>query len=115
MKPQIYKIVLVAFFGFLFSVANISVAHALSLDEAKKSGAVGEKLDGYLGAVSAPSAEVSKLVADINAQRRQKYEEISKKNGTPAAAVEKLAATQAIEKTAPGNYVEAAPGKWVKK
>ena len=87
----------------------------LSLDIAKNSGLVGEKLDGYLGIVTSSSPELSVLVEDVNAKRRAKYLEISKENGTALSAVEKLAASQAIEKTLSGNYIESAPGSWKKK
>ncbi len=87
---------------------------ALSLDEAKASGVVGEKLNGYLGVVSSnPQGE--KLVSEINAQRRAKYEEIANKNGTARDVVESLAAKKAIEKTLPGQWIEVSPGKWKKK
>ncbi|MBX7138626.1 MAG: YdbL family protein [Oligoflexia bacterium] len=92
-----------------------SSAFAISLDDAKKQGLVGELRSGYLGAVSAASPEVSTLLSSINAQRKARYEEIAKKNGTSLSAVETLAAKKAIEETAPGNYVQSAAGSWSKK
>ena len=102
----------------LFSLAIIDSAFAgsLTLDAAKSQGLVGEKQNGYLGAISAtPSADVRQLIADINDKRRERYLSISKSNGTALAVVEKLAAQQAIAKTDAGNYVEVTPGKWNKK
>ena len=46
-------------------------AFALSLNEAKAEGLVGEKIDGFVGIVVAdPSAEVRELVEQVNRQRR---------------------------------------------
>lgn len=89
-------------------------AFALSLDEAKSKGFVGERSDGYLGVVS-DSAEVTALVKDINNQRRAAYEQMAKGNGTSRQAVEALAAQKAYEKTAPGHFVQGANGAWLKK
>lgn len=101
-------------FAFVFAMGVTALAHALSLDQAKGSGLVGEKPDGYLGVVQA-SPEVEKLVQDINRQRAEKYKQIAAKNGTALAAVETLAGKKAIEITPPGQYVQAASGEWVRK
>ncbi len=89
-------------------------AFALSLDEAKANGAVGEKANGYLGAVNSSTADVQALIADVNQKRRQAYEEIAKRNRTNLQAVEALAGAKAVENTKPGNFVEGSGG-WVKK
>lgn len=92
------------------------VASALSLDEAKAKHLVGETISGYLEAVSTkPSAEVAALVADINSQRKAKYQEIATRNGTGLAAVEALAAKKAIEKTPAGEMIKLPSGEWLKK
>ena len=87
---------------------------ALDLQGAKAQGLVGEQLNGYLGAVK-PSAAVNALVADINGKRKAMYQGIAKRNGTSIAAVEKLAGKKAIEKTAPGQYIQTPSGSWQKK
>lgn len=87
---------------------------ALSLDEAKAKGLVGEETSGYLGAVET-SAEVSELVADINSKRRQKYQEIASKNGTSLSSVEILAGKKAIENTPSGQFVKLPGATWSKK
>lgn len=91
-------------------------ALALTLDEAKAQGLVGERADGYVGVVdpSAP-AEVRRLVEDVNAKRREAYEQIAKKNGVPVDAVAALAGAKLIEKTPPGQYVMGADGRWRRK
>lgn len=89
-------------------------AWALSLDEAKAKGQVGEKASGYLGAVTGGNADVQALVSDINQKRKQAYEEIAKRNGTSLNSVETLAGEKAIQNTKSGNMVEG-PGGWIKK
>lgn len=89
-------------------------AMALSLDEAKAKGLVGERTNGYLGAVSPSQTEAQVLVEDVNQKRRQAYEEIAKRNRTNVHAVETLAGEKAIQNTKPGNFIEG-PGGWVKK
>ena len=89
---------------------------AVGLDQAKSQGLVGEQPNGYLGIVPASvSAEVKALVADINAKRRARYQEIAKRNGTSLEVVEALAGKTAIEKTPAGQYVRTPSGQWVKK
>ncbi len=91
-----------------------SSAWALTLDEAKAKGFVGEKTSGYLGAVTALNDETRALMDDVNQKRRQAYEEIAKRNRTVLRTVETLAGEKAIQNTKPGNFVES-PGGWVKK
>jgi len=89
---------------------------ALTLEEAKTQGLVGEQPNGYLGIVQpGASADVQALVDDVNQKRRQMYEEIARRNATKLAAVELLAGKTAIDNTKPGNFVQGPSGQWVKK
>jgi uncharacterized protein YdbL (DUF1318 family) len=91
-------------------------AWALTLDEAKEKGLVGEDASGYIAAVSAnPSKDVKALVDDINARRRAEYEKIAAANGITVADVEKLAGKKAIEKSPAGDYVRLPGEPWRKK
>lgn len=87
------------------------LASALTLDEAKAQGLVGERPTGYLGAVKSGS-EVNGLVDSINSQRRAEYERIAKQNGQSREAVEAVAAQKAYELTRPGYYLQGADGSW---
>ena len=89
-------------------------AFALSLDEAKAKGLVGERPNGYLGVVNPSNTEAQAVIADVNQKRRQAYEDIAKRNRTDLRSVETLAGEKAIQNTKPGNFVEG-PGGWVKK
>jgi uncharacterized protein YdbL (DUF1318 family) len=96
-------------FALLFS----SMAFALTLDEAKQRGLVGEQTNGYLGAV-AQQSEVLSLIGKINAKRKSKYTVLADKNNISLQDVEKLAAKKAYERTVKGNFLQV-NGVWVKK
>lgn len=89
-------------------------AWALSLEEAKAKGLVGEKPSGYLGLVNPADRDAQVLVNEVNQKRRQAYEEIARRNGTNLSQVELLAGEKAIQNTKAGHLVEG-PGGWVKK
>ncbi|MCZ2722998.1 YdbL family protein [Marinomonas sp. 15G1-11] len=88
-------------------------AWALSLDEAKNQGLVGERNSGYLGLV-VDNAEAKKVVNEINAKRKAQYLKLAEKNGLTLPQVEALAATKAFQKTQNGHYIES-NGQWIKK
>lgn len=104
------------FFGALL-IAGIFVtsqAFAMDLAQARSSGAVGEKLDGYVAVVkSSPDAQT--LVSDVNARRKAEYARISGENKQPADIVAKLAAEQIIKNLPAGSLYQGADGSWVKK
>ena len=99
---------------FLLLLIPTHQLFALSLQDAKSQGLVGETPSGYLEAVSAPSGAVSGLISTVNAKRKKVYAGIAKKNGTPLNQVEKLAGKKAMNKTAAGQYVKSG-GAWKKK
>ena len=107
------RIIIAACVAILWTVVASST-FALSLDEAKAKGLVGEKLNGYLGAVNPSNAEAQALIEDVNQKRRQAYEDIAKRNRTDVKVVETLAGEKAVKNTKPGNFVEE-PGGWVKR
>jgi uncharacterized protein YdbL (DUF1318 family) len=96
------------------SLLMLSPAFAISLEEAKTKGLVGEKPNGYLGIVNPATPDVQALTNDVNQKRRKAYEAIARRNGTQLDAVEALAGDKAIQNTKPGNYIEG-PGGWMKK
>ena len=105
----------ILFLTLLFVCLCPRLANALSLEEAKSRGLVGEEPSGYLGTVeSSASGDVQGLVQHVNSQRKAKYAEIAQSSGTTVAAVEGLAGKKAIDNTASGNYVKR-DGRWVKK
>tara|TARA_R110002049_G_scaffold24316_7_gene86390 strand:- start:2057 stop:2392 length:336 start_codon:yes stop_codon:yes gene_type:complete len=99
--------------GLALSLTMTMSALAMDLDQAKASGLVGETNMGYIAAVK-PSPEVDALVVSINSQRKVYYQEIAKKNDISLQAVEARAGLKAIEKTAPGGYINTGDG-WIQK
>jgi uncharacterized protein len=87
---------------------------ALTLEEAKANGLVGERTNGYLGVVVAGNGEAQALVGEVNQKRRQAYEDIARRDGASIGTVETLAGEKAIQKTKPGYLIEG-PRGWVKK
>jgi hypothetical protein len=91
-------------------------AAALTLDEAKAQGLVGERPDGYVGAVQAnPSAEVKALVEQVNARRTEVYAKIAKEEGVSVVVVVVAARSgeRLIQEAGSGEYV--LMGTWQKK
>jgi uncharacterized protein YdbL (DUF1318 family) len=90
-------------------------ALALTLDEARAKGVLGERADGYVGVVKEnASSEAEALADEVNAARRVRYEEIAKRTGAPVEAVAALAGQKLIAAAAPGQWVDDGSG-WRKK
>ncbi len=102
---------------FILMLLAVSPAWAIDLDSAKAQGLVGERLNGYVGIVTAaPAPDLTQMVNEINRRRRGSYQEIANKTpGATLASVEKLAGEKLIRRTPSGQYVESAAGKWAKK
>jgi uncharacterized protein YdbL (DUF1318 family) len=80
--------------------------------EARAQGQVGEQVNGYLGFVTPPTAELRKVVEDINIKRRAVYADKAK---TTHATIEEYALTTGcmlITHTVPGEKYQAPSGAW---
>ncbi|MDA0781753.1 MAG: YdbL family protein [Rickettsiales bacterium] len=93
---------------------SANMANALDLATAKTNGLVGEQNNGYIGAVKSGD-EVTSLVEEINAKRKEAYKNISAENGQPLDVVETLAAKKLYEKLQASEYYQSAEGKWLQK
>jgi uncharacterized protein len=91
-------------------------AMADALDDARAAGLVGERPDGLLGLVdqNAP-ANVKSLVQAKNAERLQKYQEISGQKGVPAEQVGAITGEKIIGRLPAGWFYMDAGGNWVQK
>ncbi|EHC72150.1 hypothetical protein LTSEMIS_2160 [Salmonella enterica subsp. enterica serovar Mississippi str. A4-633] len=87
---------------------------ALTLDEARTQGRVGETLNGYLVALK-NDAETQKLVLDINHARRASYQQLADSNHLPVDEVAKMAGQKLVERARLGEYVQGINGKWMRK
>ncbi len=107
------KVLIAGMVLILATIVPISQVFALDLKTAKQQCLVGETTSGYLEAIKKDSA-VKKLVKEINAKRKAKYQEIAQKRKIPIKDVEQLAGKKAIEKTPKGHCIKVG-NKWVKK
>lgn len=97
-------------------LALAAPAAALTLDEARARGLVGERPDGYVApVVPDPSPEVRELVERVNAERRKVYEELARKEGVPVEVVAAITAKKIIERLPPGAWWMDEQGRWHRK
>lgn len=89
-------------------------ALALTLNEAREQGRVGETLSGYLGAVQ-QDPETLELVAKINVSRTQVYQQLADKNQITREDVARLAGQKLVNKAGRGEYVRGLNGQWLRK
>ncbi len=89
-------------------------AWAVSLDQAKQQGLVGEMANGYLGVVIS-SPEVNSLIKSVNDKRKSLYLNLARKNNLTMKQVTALAGEKAIARTRSGHLIKMASGGWIKK
>lgn len=94
--------------------AAASAANAVTLDEARTQGLVGERPDGLVGAVApSPAPDVKALVDSVNAARLASYKDVAQKNGTPIDAVQMVAGEKQVQKAKENKwYYLGAGGAW---
>lgn len=80
--------------------------------EARSSGQVGEKMDGYLGIVGSETVELRRIVNDINIKRRAVYSERAQATNATLEEYALTAGCQAILATKPGEKYQAPDGSW---
>ncbi|AWF80484.1 DUF1318 domain-containing protein [Microbulbifer sp. A4B17] len=90
-------------------------AMAISLNEAKSQGLVGEANSGYIAIVDASSPELEKLVKEVNAKRKAAYARIAERNKIDIAQVATRAAEKLESRLSPGEYYQDNLGRWVRK
>jgi uncharacterized protein YdbL (DUF1318 family) len=102
--------------GLTLLVLGANSAFAISLHDAKSSGLVGERNDGYVGyVVTPPSAEVKVVVKDVNNKRKTKFSQSAKSNNLQVEQVAGRFYQRAVTATKAGQYYQDAGGVWVKK
>lgn len=104
-------------FAMLIVLLGILVAApalALDLPQARTTGQVGEKLDGYIAAIT-NTPEVQALVSEVNTKRKQEYAKISQQKGQPVDVVAKLAFQQIVSQLPAGSSYQAPDGSWKKR
>jgi len=82
--------------------------------ELKKDGVVGETSDGYVDFVEKKDAKAADLVEQENADRKQLYALIAKKEGVKPATVAERNAKRNFDRAQSGEFLKE-DGKWHKK
>jgi hypothetical protein len=107
---------------FLLAVALLMTAPAWALTlnqamgalpEAKASGLLGERPDGYVGVVT-PQGDAAEIARLINEARRAEYQRLAAENGIALRDVEAIAGKKALERTPAGQYIQL-NGVWMPK
>lgn len=99
----------------LCSLLSVFSAFALTVDEAKERGVLGETLSGYLAVVNGGNTEASQLAEQVNREREKKYSEIASKNNLKTHDVARIAGQKLVERASSGEYVRGINGQWLKK
>lgn len=101
--------------GWLLGCLIMSpAAMALTLDQAREQGLVGETLNGYIAAVQ-QNAETQALVKQINQGRSKEYQRLAEQNNLTTRDVADIAGKKLVERAKPGEYVRGINGQWLKK
>ncbi|WLI77460.1 YdbL family protein [Kosakonia sp. H02] len=90
------------------------LAQALTLDEARTQGRVGETLNGYIAPIR-HDKETLALVERINKARTESYQQLADRNNIPVDDVANMAGQKLVERAKPGDYVQGINGKWFRK
>ncbi|UWS31151.1 YdbL family protein [Erwinia pyrifoliae] len=101
--------------GLLLGCLLLSpAAIALTLDEARQQGRVGETLNGYIAPIQ-QDGETLQLVRQINAGRSQQYQQLAQQNNLTTREVANIAGQKLVDRAKPGEYVRGINGLWLKK
>ncbi len=103
--------------GYMAWVGSLlfsSMAFALTVEQAKQQGRVGETLSGYLAPVK-KDAETLALVEQINIARSERYQEVAQKNHISTEDVARLAGQKLVNRAASGEYVRGINGQWMRR
>jgi len=96
-------------------LASAGVAYAQrepAYESARSQGAVGEKADGYLGFVSAPTPAVRAMVEDINIKRKASYTRRAAATGSTVAEYAFTIGCNLIANTSSGEKYQGPDGSW---
>ena len=92
-----------------------SAAKAQSLDDARASGMVGERFDGFAVARDTATPAVRTMVDNVNKQRAEIYAKRASEQKISADAVGKLYASQIVANAPKGTWIQLPSGAWQRK
>lgn len=96
----------------LLTVLNSGSAQAQSLNDLRKSGAVGERFDGF---AEARDASARNAVNSVNAKRRAEYEKVAASKGISVDQVGRVFADKIMKKLPKGAWYLPEGGSWKRK
>ncbi len=97
---------------FAASIAQAQQQRDPAYVAARASGQIGEKVDGYLGVVGAPTANLRRLVDDLNLKRKNIYFEQAQEERVTPVEYAFATACKLIGRTVPGEKYQAPDGTW---
>jgi uncharacterized protein YdbL (DUF1318 family) len=100
--------------ALLVALLLMPSAWALTLDEARQQGRVGETLSGYVAARQ-QDEETLALVKRINDGRLQQYQRVAQQNNLTASEVARIAGEKLVNRAGSGEYVRGINGQWLRK
>ena len=90
-------------------------AMAQSLDELRASGAIGERYDGYVEVRDSGAAGANSVAKEVNAKRRDLYEQRAASQGVKPEDVGRVYAGQIMQKAPAGTWFLDESGNWRQK
>lgn len=100
--------------AWLLALLLVPSAWALTLDEARQQGRVGETLSGYVAARQQDD-ETLALVKRINDGRTQQYQRVAQQNNLITSEVARIAGEKLVSRAGSGEYVRGINGQWLRK
>ncbi|MDO6405514.1 YdbL family protein [Pantoea phytobeneficialis] len=100
--------------AWLLAMLLVPSAWALTLDQARQQGRVGETLSGYIAARQQDS-ETLALVKRINEGRSQQYQRVAQQNNLTSSEVARIAGEKLVDRAGAGEYVQGINGQWLRK
>jgi len=79
---------------------------------AKRAGQIGERYDGYIGYVTAPSSALRRQVDAVNIRRRSLYSGLAARKGVTPQEVGITAACSLLRRISVGEYYLSSQGSW---
>ena len=105
------RVLIAAAVAFL-AVPAAAAQNPATIDAARQAGVIGERYDGYMGFVAAPSAELRRQVNAVNLRRRNLYIGLGGRRSVGPQVVGIATACELIPRLAAGQFYMLGDGVW---